>query len=100
VSVVVEVPKSIKIPPGEIERRIKLELALSLYAKGIATFAEARRIAGLSRWEFLEELGRAGIPIRYGVEELEEDIRVVEEIVSEGRVKRYRDNCSGQDMSS
>ncbi len=62
VSVTIEVLKSIRIPPKELERRIKLELALSLYAKGIATFAQARRNAGLSRWEFLEELGKAGIP--------------------------------------
>ena len=100
VSITIEVPKSIRIPPEEIERRIKLELALSLYAKGIATFAQARRIAGLSRWEFLEELGKAGIPIRYDLEELEKDIKVVEEIISEGRIKRHNDNSPSKDMSS
>ena len=77
-----------------------MEIALSLYAKGIATFAQARRIAGLSRWEFLEELDKANIPIRYDVEDLEKDIKVIEEISSESRIKRHADNSSGKDMSS
>ncbi len=33
--------------------RLRVELAVRLYEKGIASLGQARRIAGLSKWEFL-----------------------------------------------
>lgn len=74
--VVIEVPENLRIPPGELEERLRIELALRLYEKGIASLGQARRIAGLSKWNFLELLAREGIPIHYGEEELKEDLEV------------------------
>jgi len=74
--VVIEVPEGLRIPPGELEERLRVELALRLYEKGIASLGQARRIAGLSKWDFLELLAREGIPLRYGEEELREDLEV------------------------
>jgi len=75
--IVIEVPESLRIPPGDLEERLRIELALRLYEKGIASLEQARRIAGLSKWDFLELLAREGIPIHYGEEELREDLQTI-----------------------
>ena len=71
-----EVPEGLKLPPSELEQRLRIELALRLYKKGIATLGQARRIAGLSKWDFLELLAKEGIPIHYEEEELKEDLEI------------------------
>jgi predicted HTH domain antitoxin len=78
--VVVELPGMVKLPDEEVEKRIKVELALRLYEKGILSFGQARRLAGLSKWEFIELLAEEGSGIHYDEEELENDLKVVEEI--------------------
>jgi len=78
--VVIEVPENLRIPPGELEERLRVELALRLYEKGIASLGQARRIAGLSKWDFLELLAKEGIPIHYGEEELREDLEVAKRL--------------------
>ena len=80
--VVIEVPENLRIPPSELEKRLRIELALRLYEKGIASLGQARRIAGLSKWDFLELLAREGIPIHYGEEELKEDLEVARRLAS------------------
>ena len=60
--IVIEVPENPRrIPPDELEERLRIELALHLYEKGMASLSRARRIAGLSKWDFLELLAREGI---------------------------------------
>jgi predicted HTH domain antitoxin len=78
--VVIEVPEGLRIPPDELEERLRVELALRLYEKGIASLGQARRIAGLSKWDFLELLAREGIPIHYGEEELKEDLEAAKRL--------------------
>ena len=78
--VVIDVPEGLRIPPGELEERLRIELALRLYEKGIASLGQARRIAGLSKWDFLELLAREGIPLHYGEEELREDLEVAKKL--------------------
>ena len=78
--VVVEIPGMVKIPDEEVEERVKVELALRLYEKGILSFGQARRLAGLSKWEFVELLAKEGSGILYDEEELESDLKVLEEL--------------------
>lgn len=78
--IVVELPGMMKIPDEEVEERIRIELALRLYEKGILSFGQARRLAGVSKWEFIELLAREGIGITYDEEELENDLKVLEEL--------------------
>ena len=78
--VVVEIPGMVKIPDEEVEERVKLELALRLYERGILSFGQARRLAGLSKWEFIELLAKEGSGIPYDEEELESDLKVLEEL--------------------
>jgi len=83
--VVIEVPESLRVPPGELEKRIRIELALRLYEKGIASLGQARRIAGVSKWDFLELLASEGIPLHYGEEELREDLEVAKKLAKKQR---------------
>ena len=86
--IVIEVPEGLRVPPGELEERLRIELALRLYEKGIASLGQARRIAGLSKWDFLELLAKEGIPLRYGGKELKEDLEVAKKLT--GRSTRDR----------
>ena len=83
--VVIEVPESLRVPPSELEERLRIELALRLYEKGIASLGQARRIAGLSKWGFLELLAREGVPIHYSGGELREDLEVVKKLAGKTR---------------
>ncbi len=78
--VVIEVPEGLRVPPNELEERLRIELALRLYEKGIASLGQARRIAGISKWDFLELLAREGIPLHYGEEELKEDLEAARKL--------------------
>ena len=78
--VVIEVSEGLKLPPDELEERLRIELALRLYEKGIASLGQAHRIAGLPKWDFLEVLAKEGIPIHYDEEELREDLEVAKKL--------------------
>ena len=74
ISIPSDVLNSMKIPRSDQENVLKLELALALYQRGILAMSPARRLAGISKREFLEELGKRKIERHYTVEELEEDV--------------------------
>ena len=78
--IVIEVPEGLRVPPSELEEKLRIELALRLYEKGIASLGQARRIAGLSKWDFLELLAKEGIPLHYGEKELREDLEVARKL--------------------
>lgn len=54
-------------------REWKLRKAMRLYERGRATAMKAASSAGLSIWEFLEELEKRKISVRYSAEEFIED---------------------------
>lgn len=58
---------------GIRERRVRV--ALKLYAEGGATLWKAARLVGISLWELIDALKRYDVKLRYGLEELEEDVR-------------------------
>jgi predicted HTH domain antitoxin len=60
--------------PEEFERVARIELAIALYARGILSLGQARRLTGLSKWELLEELARRGVERHYTREGLENDL--------------------------
>ena len=53
-SVTLEIPdevfQAMRLPPPEIEARLRLEVAISLYAQQILGLGKAAELAGLSRW--------------------------------------------------
>jgi predicted HTH domain antitoxin len=72
--------ESLKIPREEALKRLKEELAVRLYEKGLLGFGKARELAGMTKWEFHSLLGKEGIPRHYDVEDLEEDLKTLEEL--------------------
>lgn len=77
----VEIPESItlsiKIPESELKTRLKIELAIRLYQKGILGFGKARELAGLNKWQFQEILAKEKVPLNYDFEELERDLETL-----------------------
>lgn len=70
-----EVLETIKLPKKQAERELKKELAFLLYERELASMGVARRLAGLTKWEFIEGLAERGIKRHYDEKELEEDIK-------------------------
>ena len=70
-----DVLNSMKIPRSEREQVLKQELAFALYQRGILAMGPARRLAGISKRDFLDELGKRKIERHYTAEEFEEDLR-------------------------
>jgi len=75
-----ELVRSLKLPRDEVPSRLKRELALRLYQKGLLSFGKARELAGLTKWEFSRLLGKDGIPRHYDLEEFEKDLRTLREL--------------------
>lgn len=77
--VAVEIPEDIyqalRLPKGEIDRELRLELACALYHRQVLSFGKARKLAQMSKWEFQEILGQRKIPRHYSAEDLEEDLK-------------------------
>jgi predicted HTH domain antitoxin len=76
-----DVLQAMKLPLRDAPVRLRTELALRLYEKGILSLGKARKLSGLSRWEFQEQLGQQGILRRYDVQELEEDLGTLESLL-------------------
>lgn len=72
--------QAVKLPAAEASTRLRRELALRLYEKGLLSFGKARELAGITRWAFHDLLGEEGITRRYDVEELEEDLKTLEDL--------------------
>lgn len=69
-----DVLASMKLPEKDKERFLKVELAIALYQRGILSMGKARKLAEMSKWEFIEELARRKVERHYTIKELEEDI--------------------------
>jgi predicted HTH domain antitoxin len=66
---------AIKLPRKQLDRQLTIEMAFTLYERGLASMGTARRLAALDKWAFLEGLAERGIERHYGDQELDEDIR-------------------------
>jgi predicted HTH domain antitoxin len=71
---------AMRLPAQEASSRLRRELAVRLYEKGILSLGKAREMAGMTRWAFHELLGEEGIPRRYDVQEFEEDLGTLERL--------------------
>ena len=69
-----EITNAIKLPDNEKQVRLLKELALVLYDRGLLSFGKAREFAGMSKWQFDEELGNRRITRHYGEAEFMEDL--------------------------
>ncbi|MGA2750301.1 MAG: UPF0175 family protein [Verrucomicrobiota bacterium] len=77
-SITLDIPnnlhEALHVSPAETERRLKLELAISLYAQNTLGLGKAAELAGLDRFEMNDVLPQRGIPMHYGQTEVQEDL--------------------------
>ena len=69
-----EVAQALRVPLPEMEARMRLELAVGLYAQQILPLGKAAQLAELNRWEFNDLLARRGIPMHYTERDLAHDL--------------------------
>lgn len=73
-----DIPESIltavKIPRTRLKRELKRELALQLYRENMISFANAHRMADMSKVEFHYLLGERQIPRQYDEENYDSDL--------------------------
>ena len=70
---------------SDVEAR--LALAIGLYAGRKVSLGRAARIAGIPYVRFMEEMGKHGVCLNYGLEDLEHDLRVVDELMERSATK-------------
>ena len=65
-TITVQVPdgllEDLETSPEELDREIRLAAAIHLYSRGLISQGKGAEIAGLSRWDFIQALGRAEVP--------------------------------------
>ncbi|WP_297063306.1 UPF0175 family protein [Thermococcus sp.] len=69
-----DVISAMRLPRGEVERELRLDLAVVLYQRGILPLGKAAKLAGVTKREFLEELAKRKVPRHYTERELAEDV--------------------------
>lgn len=73
-----KITEALHLPPGERLSRVRHELVLRLYQKGLLSFGKARELAEMNKWDFYSLLGDENIIRSYDLEELEEDLKTLE----------------------
>jgi len=62
------------------ERDLKIEIAIALYEKGILSFGQARKLAGMAYFEFEKLLFDRNIPSGYTTDDLESDLATLKKL--------------------
>ena len=75
-----ELLEALRLPPEERVMRLRRELAIRLYQKGLLSFGKARELAGMGKWEFHDLLGKEGIIRHYDLEDLQGDLKTLEKL--------------------
>ena len=77
-TVTLDIPEDIliavKIPRNRLQTDLKRELALQLYRENMISFANAHRLASMTKIEFHYLLGERQIPRQYDTEDYEKDV--------------------------
>lgn len=74
---IIEIPDTIILKSKLNKDLILLKIALELFKEELITLGQASKIAGLHQMQFQKELAKRKIPIHYGIEEFDEDMRTL-----------------------
>ena len=69
-----EVVENVRIPPHELEARLRLELAIALDTQDLLSSGQACALAELTRSGWETTLGRRRVPRHYSDADLAEDL--------------------------
>lgn len=64
----------------ETEPALKKELAVHFFQMSVLSFGQARQLAELSVWDFLELLRERKVALHYGIPEYEEDLKTIQDL--------------------
>ena len=80
----IEIPEDVvahlRLPPRSLKQELQKELAVHLYAEGLLPEASACRLAGMTRLAFARLLGERQIPVRYTLQDLDQDLQILREL--------------------
>jgi len=62
------------------EKELKQEIALMLFGKDKLTLAQAAKLADMDRLSFQHLLASRKIPVHYGVDDFEHDLKTLKEL--------------------
>lgn len=79
----IEIPekiiKTLGFKENEVGKTLKKELAVYFFQRNILSFGQARQLADMSVWDFLDLLRERKVPLHYDVAEYEEDLKTIQE---------------------
>lgn len=81
----IEIPDSILAANNWTEKDFLIELACILYEKTDFSWNAATKLTGLTREEFLRELGKRKISFKYSIPDLEEDMKNLSRLNDSGK---------------
>lgn len=76
----ITIPDEVMKRAGLSEAAFRIELAIMLFEKFLLTFGQASEMAGLSQYDFQQEVGKRGLFIHYDVEDLKDDLKTLESL--------------------
>jgi predicted HTH domain antitoxin len=74
---IVEIPDQVINQSGLSAEEILLKVAIVLFQEEKLTLGQASKIAGLHQFEFQKELAARNIPVHYGEEDYQNDLRTI-----------------------
>ncbi len=69
--------KALGFKESEVGSEIKKELAVYFFQRNLLSFGQARQLAELSVWDFLELLRERKVSLHYDTTEYEEDLKTI-----------------------
>ena len=79
---VLEIPDrvadALRLPSEEMDQQLRTELALALYQRGALSGGKSRELAGMTRYDFDQLLGRRKVVRHYTATDLTEDLEYAE----------------------
>lgn len=73
--------KALGFREREVSDVLKKVLAVSFFERNLLSFGQARQLAALSVWDFLDLLRERKVPLHYDLSEYEEDLKTIQEII-------------------
>ena len=74
---IVEIPDQVINQSGLSAGEILLKVAIVLFQEEKLTLGQASRLAGLHQFEFQKELAARNIPVHYGEEDYQNDLKTI-----------------------
>jgi predicted HTH domain antitoxin len=65
----------LKIPAEKIKEEVLREVGIIFYSQGKASMGVARRISGMGKREFMEEIAKRKIPRHYSEKDFDADLK-------------------------